>query len=266
MECKLRNIQLENINKFIVISDVHLRHPEDPLSILFLKTLYSFESKSIDAVFLLGDIFDFISVSNDYFIKKWVSIFNCFATLRAKGIAVYFIEGNHDFGFEHFLRKRENNYFNDCGDMIITFRHSKLGCVSLRHGDDIICPASYLPFRRLVKSKFFQKMAELLVPAKCADFIFSKYASLSRKKDKYRKLTFEFLSSCLKSFLFHQQKTKQMNVLIIGHIHICLLTKILKTKIIASPDWFTSPNYLLCDENGDIHRIYLPHGSATTDA
>ena len=96
----LQAIKIKNVNNFHVISDVHLHNPQDNLTKIFIETLYSFENA--ENVFLLGDIFDFIAVKSPYFFDLWENVFHAFKHLKKSGVRLYFIEGNHDFGFEHF--------------------------------------------------------------------------------------------------------------------------------------------------------------------
>ena len=107
----MRTINIKEIKNFVIISDVHLREPENHITKLFIETLDKFilekknKTSEIEAIFLLGDIFDFITVSKSFFIKLWKNVFNKFHEIKSLGISIYFIEGNHDFGFEHFHSK-----------------------------------------------------------------------------------------------------------------------------------------------------------------
>lgn len=248
----MKTIPIKHTDRFAVISDVHLRSPHDETTSLFIKTINSLQD--IDALILLGDIFDFFSVT-PFFLKMWADVLSTFENLKKRGIAVYFVEGNHDYGFEHTKDPTLINYFTKCGDMIIELEHTALGHIILRHGDDIVCPKSYLPFRRLVKSDLFQKIAVFFFRGFLLDFIFSRYAKHSRKKDKYRTMSADFLRSCLETYLQLCDPIPQ--VLVIGHIH-CFVDQILnQTKILSGPDWFFAPNYLLVSKDGSLQRIFI---------
>ena len=88
----MRTIKIKEIKNFIIISDVHLREPKNHITQLFIETLDKFilEKKNnkseIEAIFLLGDIFDFISVSKSFFIKLWENVFNKFLEIKSLGI------------------------------------------------------------------------------------------------------------------------------------------------------------------------------------
>jgi UDP-2,3-diacylglucosamine hydrolase len=248
----MRTLHVKNKDNFKVISDVHLRSPDDQTTALFLHTLKNIDH--VDAIFLLGDIFDFFAATN-FFFKMWENVFSAFRSLKEKGIAVYFIEGNHDFGFEYSKDSFLKDCFTEFGDMIIELEHSKLGKIILRHGDDIVCPKSYLTFRKIVKSNCFQRLATFFLHGFLLHFIFSRYAKISRKQEKYRPMSGVFLKSCILNYLKTIIPSPQ--VLIIGHIH-CFIDKMVdQTKFLCGPDWFSTPSYLDVSQEGTFKRIFI---------
>ncbi len=247
-------VTCNNIHNFTVISDVHLRDPHDELTEKFISTLNSIGKT--DTLFLLGDIFDFIAASSPFFFKLWDNVFFTFRQLKRQGIKVYFIEGNHDFGFEHFKSDFLNSCFTEYGDFIAEFDHPLLGHVRLQHGDNVVCKKNYLAFRLLVKNKWFQKLASLVCPGFFMHIIFSRYAKLSRKKDQYRRLEDDFLHVCLQKEF---KKNSSPRVFIIGHIHVLKDETINHhTRFLSGPDWPTSPSYLAYDDKNGLHRVFVP--------
>jgi UDP-2,3-diacylglucosamine pyrophosphatase LpxH len=249
----VRIIKPKNILNFHVISDVHLSDPHDKLTRLFIDTLYSLENE--ETLFLLGDIFDFIAVKSNYFFELWENVFLAFKHLKKNGVRIFFVEGNHDFGFEHFKSPFLQDCFENYGDFVIEMEHEKLGPVQLRHGDDIVCKPHYLKFRKFVKNKNFQKIASKAVPGQMMQFLFSRYAKISRKQDKYRVLSDNFLNSCLNETL---KIYPYLNILIIGHIHV--LKDMLihhKTHFLVGPDWLSRPNYLSYNSQSGFERKFL---------
>ena len=124
-------LKLDKLENFIVISDVHLSDPNDKLTDLFISTLNSLPKT--EAIFLLGDIFDFIAVNSTYFFNLWDNVFQTFKSLKENGIRVYFIEGNHDFGFEHFKSDFLNQCFTSYGDFIAEFLFIGVNYFHLNH-------------------------------------------------------------------------------------------------------------------------------------
>ncbi|APJ02691.1 UDP-2,3-diacylglucosamine diphosphatase [Silvanigrella aquatica] len=261
----MRTVKIVEIENFIVFSDVHLRDPNDEITKIFLNNLDQIISniqnkkQKIDALFLLGDIFDFITVSKKFFLNLWKDVFEKFKKLKDFGVKTYFIEGNHDFGFEHFHSKRLDQYFTDYGDFIIEFHHKKLGTVVLRHGDNVVCAPTYHKPRSFFKSYLFQKIANFFVAGWIMHFICTKYAKKSRNRGAYNALQPEFLKHCLTQYLidYEFQFKKNLDTLIIGHIHVLLNFIYNKTNILVGPDWFSAPNYLYCDKEGSTTRIFI---------
>ncbi|BBH51892.1 UDP-2,3-diacylglucosamine diphosphatase [Fluviispira sanaruensis] len=262
----MRNLNINPVKSFIVISDVHLRDPKDATTKLFLKTLDDIlmknkneEKDKTEALFLLGDIFDFIAASKNFFLEMWSEVFEKFKLLKDNGIQVYFVEGNHDFGFEHFRSQKLDSYFTDYGDITIEFLHRRAGKMMLRHGDDLICPEKYLKFRSIVKGKFFQKLTSFLIAGLFMHFLFSRYAKISRAQDSYRKLQLSFLKTCLDKFYinYKNQFQKTISILIIGHIHVYTEQYYKQTLLLVGPDWFSAPSYLYFNKEGVSERIFL---------
>ncbi len=260
----MRTVNLENIENFIVISDVHLRDPNDEFTQIFVNTLDKLieeKKKNIiktDSIFLLGDIFDFITVSKNFFLNLWKNVFNKFLELRAQGVSIYFIEGNHDFGFEHFHSKKLDQYFNDNGDFIIEFKHKKMGTVVLRHGDNVVCAPSYHKPRAFFKSYLFQKIANLFFAGWIMHFICTRYAKKSRNRGEYNTLQASFLSQCIENYINSYKETskKNLDTLFIGHIHVFIDTRFKDTHFLVGPDWLASPNYIICNNEGMTNRIF----------
>jgi len=258
----VRSIYLKSSGSFIVISDVHLRDPDDELTKIFLTTLEQIlllkqeENNQIESLFLLGDIFDFFAASHSFFFKLWKNVFDTIKKLKENGIAVYFIEGNHDFGFEHFPSKILNEHFTAYGDFCVKMDHASFGRTVLTHGDQIICPPIYLTFRSLVKSRFWQKIVSFLFPGFFMHFLFSRYAKLSRSHDQYRELPRTFLEGCLAKYL--AENLAPLSTLILGHIHMTIDENFKGTHILIGPDWLSAPSYLMCKASGKCERIYCP--------
>jgi len=261
----VRTIKLNEIKNFVIISDVHLREPNDEITKIFITTLnkliHDIKNKNIemDAIFLLGDIFDFITVSKNFFLKLWKHVFDKFLELRSLGISIFFIEGNHDFGFEHFHSKKLDKYFTNYGDCIMEFNHPHFGKVVLRHGDNVVCLPTYHKPRAFFKSYLFQKIANIFFSGWLMHYICTKYAKRSRHRGEYNSLQASFLNLCINNYLqeyIHQNNIK-INTLFIGHIHVLIDSNINGTKFIVGPDWFSAPNYLHCKADGTYKRYYL---------
>jgi UDP-2,3-diacylglucosamine hydrolase len=231
----------DHVQEIRVVSDVHLRQPGDFQEVEFLKFLRNTKALGATcAIILLGDIFDFIYFPSAHHRKVWINVFCEFDLLRAAGVTLIFLEGNHDFGFEHGRKSELNRYFDFAGDAEIILKGASFGELILGHGDNIVCPPSYHFFRGLVKNKWFQFVTGF-IPGVFTYELFTRYAKLSRTKDKYRTLDPIFFRSCVEKWIAQKPKPKAV---ILGHVHVWFEDKILETSVFVGPDWFAAPSYL----------------------
>lgn len=252
---QMKTLKLNHIQNFIVCSDVHLRNNNDEATKKFISEINNI--RDVDAVFLLGDIFDFIAAPMSYFLNYWKNVFDACKQLKLRGIETYFTEGNHDFGFEHFNHPKFKECFTQCGDFAIELMHMKYGSIVLKHGDDVVCNGSYRPFRRIVKSKSFQKITTSMIPGSMVDFIFSRYAKLSRKGDQYRTLSHTFMNRKIEVYL--KRYHSECDIFIMGHVHKEIDHMIHTTKsvrILIGQAWFDKPNFLKVSES-EICRYFV---------
>lgn len=255
-------LRLGEVRSFVVVSDVHVRSPEDARAVALVRWLNGLERERAEALFLLGDVFDFVDARSAYHRGLWRALFLALAKVRARGIAVYFVEGNHDFGFEHQLVSALHGNFDGAGDCVFAITHPVWGEVWLRHGDDVVCPPGYRHFRGLVKARPFQAAAGL-VPGLFTHTFFSAYARLSRTRDKYRALDPAFFRSCLERYFESVKVTGKVlpNALVLGHVHVNLDVALNGVRTVAGPDWFSFPSAFFVHENGHAVREWIGYGS-----
>lgn len=241
----MKTITLQPPTHFAVISDVHLADPQDKTTQLFIAVIDKFVAG--DTVFLLGDIFDFIAVSGSFFLRMWENVFSAFCRAKERGVALHFLEGNHDFGFEHFRSPFLDACFTTYGDHILEFENPTLGKVQLRHGDDVVCPPAYLRFRGVVKSRLFQMLTVGLCPGAVMQVLFSRYARFSRTQDAYRPLNEAALLAHLSRF---EQLYPQVNALILGHLHVEKAGVVsANLRFWVGPSWAQRPTILRCSDS-----------------
>ncbi len=78
-----------------VVSDLHVRDPEDPMYRSLLAILRG--SKPGDIVVLAGDVFDFLIGHKQIFLNRYRGFFDAVASASRREVKVHYIEGNHDF-------------------------------------------------------------------------------------------------------------------------------------------------------------------------
>lgn len=125
----------------------------------FLTFLRKVESKEIftTQLFLMGDIFDFISGESRYFVKQNVEVINLLNKL-SKDIQIVYLEGNHDYNLKSiFLNieviKREKQPL----EAILENNQT----VSLAHGDNFI-NWKYDLYCSFIRNRFFLKFMNFI--------------------------------------------------------------------------------------------------------
>ena len=250
----VRFVDLGSAKDVTVVSDVHMRHPDDERTKMFCWFLDQLVDS--DILVLLGDIFDFINARQSFYYKMWLPVFSKLRALRNRGIKIVFIEGNHDYGFEHNPYSEISDCFDFCGDFIAQVQHEKIGNVLLLHSDDVVCPPAYRMFRGLVKSRIFQALMSP-IPGAATSALFSRYASISRSKDEYRTLSGEFLTKCVDDFITKKAfNFSNTSVCIFGHIHVCLDDKRENIRFVSGPDWFSAPSSIRLTAEGQLERSW----------
>lgn len=252
----------------LFVSDVHLFKPEDANTRLLIDLIGRLASDdgelgAVRHLFLVGDIFEFIDASSSYFRMMWCSLFEALAELRDRGANVYFIEGNHDFGFGAEIGQRidgaragwSQGWATFAGDAGLDFEHPALGPLHVRHGDDVVTEHGYLLFRAFVKSRIAGRILRL-VPSAPAHHFFLGLARLSRRAGSGYDLALDKIHRDVKRFLACHPELR-LGTLIIGHIHVYLDTCVGDTRVLSGPDWHTAPSYLLLTKEGLFSRKFL---------
>ena len=245
----------------VFFSDVHLMQPFDFHTAHFLKVLME-AGNSAQHVFLLGDVFEFIDASQRFFRKLWKPVFDTLTELRNQGVHVYFLEGNHDFGFElshrREFKKTESwlrSWSTFAADAAFEFEHPGAGLVHVRHGDDVVTHDAYLRFRHFAKS-FPAQFALSLLPALPIHLFFLWFSKKSRRRGEAYVLTSQKLLLDFEVFL-QTRHFRKPNVLIVGHIHVLGDGYVKGVRTLSGPDWHTAPSILELAADGKITRRFL---------
>jgi len=105
------NIKLANNKKIYFASDQHLGIPNHADSLVrekkFIAWLETVQGDA-EALFLLGDLFDFWFEYKEVVPKGFVRVLGKLAELRDKGILIYFFVGNHDLWMRDYFEKELN--------------------------------------------------------------------------------------------------------------------------------------------------------------
>ena len=138
----------------IFIADAHFNTNRQELKTFLLK-LKNKEIKT-KQLFLMGDMFDFLSSQIEYFVQQNQYIISLINEL-SKSIDIIYLEGNHDFNLSSLfsniiIYKREQQ------PMICNYKNKK---VAISHGD-IFTPIQYNIFTKFIRNKITLKLLNLI--------------------------------------------------------------------------------------------------------
>ena len=198
--------------KVIFIADAHLTGLGDPAQrrlVEFLTTLADSDADRPDKVVLLGDIFDFWTGFKSVVYQRYVPVLSALLGLRARGVKLLYVEGNHDFLMGEF--------FTDVLGADVHGDNCRLSLegkeVYLAHGDAVAMSLGYATWRAFLRGRIFRLLKKLTSPA----LVMSVAEMLSRRSRSYGKRA-EALDRRLKEFA-RRRIMSGFDVVVLGHSH-----------------------------------------------
>jgi UDP-2,3-diacylglucosamine hydrolase len=142
---------MQAFTKVYLFSDLHLETLDQPLGRSFLQSMLELREPG-DALVLAGDVFEVLVGSSGYFRSKFEPFFNALRTLVDRRVAVFYIEGNHDFHLSGLLPS-EVSVFQDSLRIPVVDSSGGLKVLEVVHGD-LVDPndRAYLRMRRVFRS------------------------------------------------------------------------------------------------------------------
>ncbi len=132
----------ELTGKIILLSDLHIWGPEDPvyrgLLRFLLEEVSGKASGAPTTLLFLGDIFDILVGSQNFFQERYKDFLSALESLQKKNVRVLYLEGNHDFQLKNFFKSMTHI---ECLSGECTFSWDNR-FVYLAHGD-LINPKDY---------------------------------------------------------------------------------------------------------------------------
>ena len=230
------------------VSDVHLGlQVSDPAGrerrfVDFLCSL----PEDADAVYLLGDIWDFWYEYRDVVPKGYVRVFAALQSLMDRGVKVYFFEGNHDIW--------TYSYFEELGMVKLTQPalleiDGKRFCVG--HGDGLgPVPMGYRFLRGMFRSKVTQFLFSLLHP--WIAFRFGNGWSKGNRLSHDQEYVFRGADEPLVKFAEQFSAENKVDFFIFGHYHADVhMTLSSGAEFYVLKDWMHSSPYI-CFSDGAI--------------
>lgn len=226
-------------NNSIFVADSHFNEKNQQ----FLIFLEKIKSKKINTsqLFLMGDMFDFISCESKYFILKNKKVINLLNEL-SKTIEIVYLEGNHDYNLQKLFPninviKRENQPF---------LTKYKDETIALSHGDNFI-NWKYDLYCKIIRNKIFLLIMNFLdfnyvISRKIESALVNK--SICHKIDNYKNLVEQRI------------KNYDTDIIIEGHYHQGSTFIIDDKKYVNIPSLCCSSTYM-CLDNMDFKDINL---------
>ena len=227
------------------VSDVHLGlQVADPAAreARFVSFLRGIPAESTEALYLVGDIWDFWYEYRDVVPKGYVRVFAALAELMDKGVKVYFFQGNHDVW--------TYSYFEELG-MIRLQQPCTVDIAGKRfcigHGDGLgPVPFGYRFLRSIFHCRLLQVLFSMLHP--WIAFRFGNNWSKSNRLSHNVNYAFKGEEEPLYKFAQEYSSENKVDYFIFGHYHddVCMdMPSGAQLRILK--DWMGSSPYLCFD-------------------
>ena len=249
-------MQLPNNKKIYFASDQHFGAATSELSFpreqKFVAWLDEIKGDA-EAIFLLGDLFDFWFEYKTVVPKGFIRVLGKLAEIRDSGIPIYFFVGNHDLWMEDYFQKELNiPVFHDNQEYTFGDKTFLIG-----HGDgkgpgDL----GYKRMKKIFTNSFFKWLFRWLHPdigVRLAQYLSVKNKLISGDEDV------TFLGEDNEWLILYSKRkleNKHYNYLIFGHRHLPMkLTVGENAEYVNLGDWITYFTYGVFDgENLEIKK------------
>ena len=231
-------------------SDAHLgaRFHKDPLAVeKKLVRWLDHIKEDAQAIYFLGDMFDYWYEFKYVVPKGFVRFFGKLAELSDNGIEIHFFIGNHDIWMFDYLPKEIGaTIHRDVLTVDLLGKRFFLG-----HGDEVDYRSKSFRFiRSLFRNKFCQWLYAGIHPRWSFGFalgwsLSSRKSGLKNEVAGYQGENKEYLVQFAKEYL---QSHPDINFFIFGHRHIMLDLMLSRTsRILITGDWMQHFSYIVWD-------------------
>ncbi len=235
---------------FYFASDIHLgagdkacaRMVEDRF-VEWLDTV----GRDAEAIFLLGDIFDFWYEYRRVVPKGFVRTLAKLSELTSRGVRVVLLTGNHDMWIRDYLCE-------ECGVELHTkplFEHLAGKRIFLAHGDNMKIKGQ--PILKLMNTLFRSRIARFLFSWLIHPDLALKFGHWwSGKSRKSHGVVTTSVNESLCEYAEQLCATGGVDACIFGHTHLAEQRLCGETEIFFLGEWEYSPMYAVMDSSGKI--------------
>ena len=231
------------------VSDTHLGldvKDKDGREERFVRFLRSIPAEKTQAVYLLGDIWDFWYEYRDVVPKGYVRVFSALVSLMDQGVEVFFFQGNHDiWSYSYFeslgMKKLVQPEVRTIGD--------KVFC--LGHGDGL---GPGMKSYKFMKAGFNNRFLQICFSALHPWFAFrlgqgwSKSSRLAKNVEYVFKGKEEPLYIFVDEFQQSRPEGSKVDYFIFGHFHTSVDMPVESGgRLFILKDWMDSSPYIVFD-------------------
>ena len=233
------------------VADVHLGlQVGDPANRerRFVSFLDGIPADETEALYLLGDIWDFWYEYQDVVPKGYVRVFAALQRLMDAGVKVYYFQGNHDIWTYSYFRELGMEQLEQPALVTIGGRKFCLG-----HGDGLgPVPAGYRLLRSIFHSRFFQRLFSTLHPALA--FRMGRNWSLHSRLSRGEAYIFKGEDEPL--YRFCREMREPVDYFIFGHYH-CRVDMPVEGqgRLVLLTDWLQVSNWIVYDSEKGLSVI-----------
>lgn len=190
-------------NNAIFVADSHYNENRDEF-LIFLKQLKNLDIKT-EQLFLMGDMFDFISSESKYFVKKNRELIDLINEI-SKDVEIIYLEGNHDYNMQP-LFKNVTVYRRENQPVIAQYGNFT---VQLSHGDVFVPDKLYDIYCSIIRNPTLLKFLN-----------FIDFGNMISKKIYYTLLKKDICTKIDNFKYIVEKRVKHYNadIIIEGHFH-----------------------------------------------
>jgi len=243
-------MELTQGKKIYFASDSHLGAPNFEESLIrekkFVLWLDAIK-KDADAIFLVGDIFDFWFEYKEVVPKGFTRTLGKLAEISDSGIPIHFFAGNHDMWLKNYFEKELNLNVYKASKVFVINDKKFFVC----HGDGLgPGDKSYKRMKKIFRNSFFNWCFRCMHPdwgIKLGKYLSNKNRIKSSLEDlKFNGEESEWLTQYCREKL----KDERYDFFVFGHRHIPLEIELnSNSKYINLGDWVTHFSYAVFDGN-----------------
>ncbi|MDG1481039.1 MAG: UDP-2,3-diacylglucosamine diphosphatase [Myxococcota bacterium] len=226
--------------RVVVVSDAHLVGLDDPNQALLVRWLDALLTVGLDELILLGDIFHHWWGFSGVVMTDYVPICAALLRVKAAGVTIRFVPGNHDFHVGDYFSKTLEAEVT--GPVRLTLSGRSF---FLAHGDEADTSWRYTLTRTILRGALFAGIMRLLGPVLGGAFL-QKLAGSSRDHmgDQQR-----LLERQREWATPHLQAGAEFVVM--GHVHWPGVVAMPEGTVVHLGDWVSHHTFLLI-ESGEV--------------